>query len=116
MNITVAARDVATYETKLMTQNEANKLDDLRSRLKSHFEKYKEFSTQIQQELDDADAPQEDYDAEAETVRLTDEEVGAAKTILKTIFRSLFFVPLPDKVFIYTYILLSKDVSSARLY
>ena len=32
-----------------------------------------------------------------------------------------FFVPLPDKdkfikVFIYTYILLSKDVSSARLY
>ena len=31
MNITVAARDVATYEAKLMTQNEANKLDDLRS-------------------------------------------------------------------------------------
>jgi hypothetical protein len=79
MNITVVAKDVATYESKLMTQNEANKLDDLRSRLKSHFEKYKEFSTQIQQELDDADAPQEDYDAEAETVRLTDEEVGAAK-------------------------------------
>ena len=84
MNITVVARDVATYETKLMTQNDANKLDDLRSRLKSHFEKYKEFSTQIQQELDDADAPQEDYDAEAETVRLTEEEVGAAKAILKT--------------------------------
>jgi uncharacterized membrane protein len=79
MNITVVARDVATFEAKLMTHNEANKLDDLRSRLKSHFEKYKELSTQIQQELDDADAPQEDYDAEAETVRLTDEEVGAAK-------------------------------------
>ena len=84
MNITVAARDVATYEAKLMTQNEANKLDDLRSRLKNYFEKYKEYSTQIQQELDDADAPQKDYDAEAETVRLTEEEVGAAKTILKT--------------------------------
>jgi hypothetical protein len=84
LNITVVAKEVATYEAKLMTRNEANKLDDLRSRLKSHFEKYKELSTQIQQELDDADAPQEDYDAEAETVRLTEEEVGAAKTILKT--------------------------------
>ena len=84
MNITVVARDVATYESKLMTQNDANKLDDLRSRLKNHFEKYKEFSTQIQQELDDADAPQEDYDAEAENVRLTEEEVGAAKIIART--------------------------------
>jgi hypothetical protein len=84
MNITVVARDVATYESKLMTHNEANKLDELRSRLKGHFEKYKEFSTQIQQELDDADAPQEDYDAEAETVRLTEEEVGAAKIIART--------------------------------
>ena len=84
LNITVVARDVATYESKLMTQNDANKLDDSRSRLKNHFEKYKELSNQIQQELDDADAPQEDYDAEAETVRLTEEEVGAAKAILKT--------------------------------
>ena len=34
--------------------------------------------------MDDADAPQEDYDAEAETVRLTEEEVGAAKIIART--------------------------------
>jgi hypothetical protein len=84
MNITVAARDIATYKAELMTQKRANELDDLRSRLKNYFEKYKEYSTQIQQELDDADAPQEDYDAEAETVRLTEEDVGAAKIILKT--------------------------------
>ena len=79
MNITVVTKDIATYESELMTKNKADKFDDLRSRLKSYFEKYKEYSTQIQQELDDTDAPQEDYDAEAETVRLTDEEVGAAK-------------------------------------
>ena len=67
-----------------MTQEKADELDGLRSRLKNYFEKYKEFSTQIQQELDDADAPQEDYDAEAETFRLTEEEVGAAKIIART--------------------------------
>ncbi len=83
MNITVVAKDMATYESELMTQKKTDELDGLRSRLKSYFEKYKEYSTQIQQELDDADAPQEDYDSEAETVRLTEEEVGAAKIIAR---------------------------------
>ena len=83
MNITVVTKDIATYESELMTKNKADELDSLRSRLKSYFDKYKEYSTQIQQELDDADAPQEDYDAEAETVRLTEEEIGAAKIIAK---------------------------------
>ena len=41
-------------------------------------------SDQIKQELDDTDAPQEDYNNEAETVRLTEEEVGTARIILKT--------------------------------
>ncbi len=46
-----------------------------------HFLNYETFQ---QQELDVADASQEDYDDEAEFVRLTEEEVYAARTILKT--------------------------------
>ncbi len=84
MNITVAVKDIATYESELMTQTKADELVELRSRLKNYFEKYTEHSIQIQKELDDADASQEDYDTEAETVRRTEEEVGAGKIILKT--------------------------------
>jgi hypothetical protein len=62
LNIANAVKAIATYESQLMTQKKADELDGLRSRLKNYFEKYTADSTQIQQELDDADAPQEDYD------------------------------------------------------
>ena len=84
MNITVAVKDIATYKSELMTQTKADELVELRSRLKNYFEKYTEHSIQVQKELGDADAPQEDYDTEAETVRRTEEEIGAAKITLKT--------------------------------
>ena len=35
MNITVVTKDIATYESELMTKNKADELDSLRSRLKS---------------------------------------------------------------------------------
>jgi hypothetical protein len=83
-NIANAIKAIETYDSQLMAQKKADELDGLRTRPKNYFSKYTEESIKIQQELDDADAPQEDYENEAETVRLTEEEVGAAKIILKT--------------------------------
>lgn len=49
-----------------------------------YYETFTQCSTKIQEELDSADASQEAYDEEADFVRLAEEEVYAARSILTT--------------------------------
>ena len=81
MNISTEVQK--TYESQPMTLKEATERDNARGKLKKLSVKYTEDSIKIQKELDDADAPQEFYDREAEAVRQTEEEINAAKVILK---------------------------------
>jgi hypothetical protein len=63
----------------------ANELDNLKQNLKRYFKTFQQHSSKIQEELDQADTPpQDDYDAESAICRDVEEEVYAARTILKT--------------------------------